>query len=91
MGMRMRDAFFQRLGDLRYEPTEKRIRVLLGDHVLVDTTGAMLVWEPMRIVPSYAVPVAELRGELAPDAETTTDDGRLQVVGEPREQGLDDL
>ena len=83
MGMRMRDAFLQRLGDLRYEPTEKRIRVLLGDHVLVDTTGAMLVWEPMRIVPSYAVPVAELHGELAPDAETTTDDGRLLHPGIP--------
>ena len=83
MGMRMRDAFFQRLGELRYEPTEKRIRVLLGDHVVVDTTRAMLVWEPRRIVPSYAVPVAELNGELVADAETSAADDRLLHPGVP--------
>ena len=26
----------------------------------------MLVWEPRRIVPSYAVPVEDVRGELVP-------------------------
>ena len=83
MGMRMRDAFFQRLGELRYEPTEKRIRVLVGDHVVVDTTRAMLVWEPRRIVPSYAVPVAELNGELVADAETSAADDRLLHPGVP--------
>ena len=83
MGMRMHDAFMQRLGELRYEPTEKRIRVLLGDHMLVDTTRAMLVWEPRRVVPSYAVPVAELDGELVADAETTMDTDRFLHPGIP--------
>jgi uncharacterized protein (DUF427 family) len=77
----MRDAMLGRLAELRYEPTEKRIRVLHGDELLVDTTRAMLVWEPRRVVPSYAVPVAELRGELVADAETTMDADRLLHPG----------
>src|SRR5262245_38115688 len=77
MGTRMRDAMMGRLGELRYEPTEKRIRVYLGDHLLVDTTGAYLVWEPRRIVPSYAVPVSELHGELSGAGEAVLDTDRL--------------
>jgi hypothetical protein len=29
---------------------------------------AALVWEPRRVVPSYAVPAGDIRGELAPSA-----------------------
>jgi uncharacterized protein (DUF427 family) len=58
------DAMFRNLGQLRHEPTGKRIRATLGDHTVVDTTRAMLVWEPRRIVPSYAVPVDAVAGEL---------------------------
>jgi uncharacterized protein (DUF427 family) len=72
-----------RLGELRYEPTEKRIRVFLGDDLLVDTTNARLVWEPRRIVPSYAVPVRELNGELSAEAETVMDHDRLLHPGIP--------
>ena len=79
----MRDAIMDRWPELRYEPTEKRIRVMLGDDVLVDTTRALLVWEPRRIVPSYAVPLADLRGELTPDAETSMDADRLLHPGIP--------
>ena len=81
VGTRMRDAMMGRLGELRYEPTEKRIRVFLGDDLLVDTVHAVLVWEPRRIVPSYAVPLGELNGELSPDAETATDYDRLLHPG----------
>ena len=52
------------LGELRYEPIDKRIRATLGDHEVIDSTRAMLVWEPKRIVPSYAVPVDDVDGEL---------------------------
>ncbi len=45
---------------LRYEPTEMRVRVSDGGALVADTTRAVLVWEPRRIVPSYAVPVADL-------------------------------
>jgi len=66
MSTRMRQALFQHLGELRHEPTDKRIRALLGGRVVADTTGAVLVWEPRRVVPTYAVPVADVVGDLAP-------------------------
>jgi uncharacterized protein (DUF427 family) len=60
----MQEWMFESFPLLRYEPTEMRIRVSDGELQIADTTRAMLVWEPRRIVPSYAVPVADLRGEL---------------------------
>jgi uncharacterized protein (DUF427 family) len=64
MSIRVMDAMFRNLGQLRHEPTDKRIRATLGDQTVVDTTRAMLVWEPRRIVPSYAVPIDAVAGEL---------------------------
>lgn len=66
MSARARDVFFGGLADGLHEPTEKRIRVVLGDRTIADTTRAVLVWEPRRIVPSYAVPVEDLDAELVP-------------------------
>src|SRR5205085_9201518 len=54
-------------GQLRHEPTAKRIRAVLGGETDVDSTRALLVWEPRRIVPSYAVPAEDVRGDQAPD------------------------
>jgi uncharacterized protein (DUF427 family) len=39
---------------------------VLGGDTIVDSTRAVLVWEPRRIVPSYAVPVEDVRGDLVP-------------------------
>lgn len=64
----MQGWIFESLPLLRHEPTEMRIRVSDGELQIADTTRAMIVWEPRRIVPSYAVPVADLRGELAPSS-----------------------
>jgi len=64
--MQMRDVIFGQVGELRHEPTEKRIRAVSGDVTVADSTHALLVWEPRRIVPSYAVPVADLAGALEP-------------------------
>ena len=61
----MRDLWSEGLSLLRYEPTEMRIRVRQGGRVIADTTRAALVWEPRRVVPSYAVPVADLSVDLA--------------------------
>ena len=73
MASRARDTFFRELDNGLYEPTQKRIRVVLGGLTIVDTTRAMLVWEPRRIVPSYAVPVDEVEADLVPaDAEEAT-------------------
>jgi uncharacterized protein (DUF427 family) len=65
------------LGALRHEPTRKRVRATLADDVVVDTTGALLVWEPRRVLPSYAVPVADLSGELVPAHGAVADAGSL--------------
>jgi len=48
------------LGALRYEPTEKRIRAELGAVTVVDCVRALLVWEPRRVVPAYAVPIDDV-------------------------------
>jgi uncharacterized protein (DUF427 family) len=66
MAVQMFPQFAQLFDELRYEPTGKRIRALVGGSTAVDTTGAVLVWEPRRVVPTYAVPVADVRGELVP-------------------------
>ena len=66
MAIRMRDAMFERLDELRYEPIEKRVRALLGDDEVVDSSRPLLVWEPRRVVPSFAVPIEDVRGELVP-------------------------
>ena len=65
--------------DLRYEPTERRVR---ADDV-VDTTRALLVWEPRRIVPSYAVPVEDLRAEVVAGGEVADDRGGILHPGIP--------
>lgn len=56
------------LDALRYEPTGKRIRADVDGVTALDTPRALLVWEPQRVVPQYAVPAADVRAELTPDA-----------------------
>lgn len=64
----LRDAFTRVRAELRYEPTEKRVRAMLFDHTVADSTAAALVWEPRRVVPCYAVPVEDLDAELLPSS-----------------------
>ena len=56
------------LPELRYEPTAKRVTARLGDDVVAVSDGAVLVWEPRRVVPVYAVPRGDVRAELVPGA-----------------------
>ena len=51
---------------LRHDPLELRVRATLGDDAIVDSTRALLVWEPRRVVPHYAVPAEDIRAELRP-------------------------
>jgi len=80
MSIRLRDLLMGELESLRHEPTDERIRGVLGDRTVVDSTNAMLVWEPRRIVPTYAVPVEDIDAELS--AETSGNGGRA-VEGSP--------
>jgi uncharacterized protein (DUF427 family) len=58
----MRDLEASAFDDLRYEPTDRRVR---ADDAL-DSTRALLVWEPRRIVPSYAVPEEDISVPVEP-------------------------
>jgi uncharacterized protein (DUF427 family) len=83
MSIRVRDAAWRAMTELRHEPTEKRIRVQLGGATIADTTGALLVWEPRRPVPSYAVPAADLRADLTPAAPVDVTDALRAPVLPP--------
>jgi uncharacterized protein (DUF427 family) len=73
MSERMQDVLVRAHGVLRYEPIERRVRARLGKRTVVDSTHAVLVWEPRRVCPSYAVPVADIDAELAPSARSDTE------------------
>ncbi len=71
----------QLLQKLRYEPTAKRIRATLGGRTVLDTTRAMLVWEPRRVVPTYAVPDDDILAGISPRASTTaTEDSSAGIM-----------
>jgi uncharacterized protein (DUF427 family) len=67
MGVRVRDVLAGQLDRLRSEPVTRRVRAELDGTVVVDGDRAVLVWEPRRVVPTYAVPVDDVLGEVAPD------------------------
>ena len=52
------------LTSLRYEPTEKHLRIHLDGELVADTVDGLLVWEPHRLVPTYAVPHADVTAGL---------------------------
>ncbi|MCW2906964.1 MAG: hypothetical protein JWL68_1753 [Actinomycetia bacterium] len=66
MSARMRDLLSDGFDQLRREPIAKRIRAVHAGVTVADSTRAVLVWEPRRVVPSYALPVDDVRGELLP-------------------------
>jgi uncharacterized protein (DUF427 family) len=70
----MMDLLGGSLDALRYEPTTKRIRASLAGEPVADTYEARLVWEPRRVVPTYAVPLGALTGQLVPAPASTSDE-----------------
>ncbi len=70
MASRMMKTMMDGLGELRFEPTPKRVRAMIGVSPVVDSTRAVLVWEPRRVVPAYAVPTEDVQADLqASDAQ----------------------
>ncbi|HET7476307.1 MAG TPA: DUF427 domain-containing protein [Dermatophilaceae bacterium] len=67
MAVRLDQYLSKPLTDLRYQPVPKRVRAALGEQAVVRTDRAVLVWEPRRVVPDYAVPEADMQVELSPD------------------------
>ena len=66
MAVSMIHQMMSALSHLRWQPTLKNVRVRLDDAVIADTKQPMLVWEPTRVVPSYAVPEADISATLQP-------------------------
>ena len=71
MSTRMQDLLAGARGQLRHEPIEKRVRADLAGQTVVDSTRAILVWEPRRVVPSYAVPVEDVHAEVTESPATS--------------------
>ncbi|WP_111765753.1 DUF427 domain-containing protein [Nakamurella deserti] len=70
MALDLHRAALERLPDLRTATTPKRVRARHRGRTVLDTTRALLVWEPRRVTPQYAVPAAELTLGLVPTAPT---------------------
>lgn len=66
MAVQLSAQFERLLDELRFEPTGKRVRARVGATTVADTRGALVVWEPRRVVPTYAVPEADVHAELVP-------------------------
>ncbi len=60
----MRELFGGALTALRYEACEKRLRVDLDGEPVADTVDGLLVWEPRRLVPTYAVRESDIAARL---------------------------
>jgi uncharacterized protein (DUF427 family) len=69
----MKDHMSRARDELRYEPIERRVRATLDGRTVVDSTRAVLVWEPRRVTPIYAVPAEDIDATLSP-APATGDD-----------------
>jgi uncharacterized protein (DUF427 family) len=81
MSTRMQDLMTRGFSELRYEPIERRVRANLDSEAIVDSMRAVLVWEPRRVCPSYAVPVEDIRAELSRAPATN---GHVPGVLHPR-------
>jgi uncharacterized protein (DUF427 family) len=81
----MRDVLTAERSELRRELLPRRLRGVLGGDTVVDTTRAMLVWEPRRVVPGYAVPEKDVTAAVEPDRSPaqTAPDGPMIFPGTP--------
>jgi uncharacterized protein (DUF427 family) len=68
VAIELAELWLRGMGELRYQPTDKRVRARIGERTVVDSVRAALVWEPRRAVPHYAVPVDDVRVSLVPVA-----------------------
>jgi uncharacterized protein (DUF427 family) len=60
----MAELVYGAIPELRIHPVRQRVRAQVDGRTVVDSTRAVVVWEPRRVVASYAVPAADVAGEL---------------------------
>ncbi len=65
MSTRLRDVLMEQLGRAPPRARREAHPGALGDQTVIDSTRAMLVWEPKRIMPTYAVPAVDINGEIS--------------------------
>ncbi len=82
MAVQMLHHVMRVLPELRYLPTLKHLTVRLGSALVADTAHAMLVWEPRRVVPTYAVPQRDVSASLVPAADRSGDTVNPVALGE---------
>jgi uncharacterized protein (DUF427 family) len=66
----MQDLMAEARGLLRHEHVDRRVRASLEGRTIADSSRALIVWEPRRICPSYAVPDEDVLADLAPAPAT---------------------
>lgn len=81
MALRLGPHLMSLTGELRWEPVSRRVRADLGGLPVLDTTDAVLVWEPRRVVPMYAVPPEDVAATLVPRDATPLPDRAPPVLG----------
>lgn len=64
MAVQLEDRARHDLGALRLARSPWRVRGLSSGAAVVDTRRALLVWEPRRVTPVYAVPEEDVRGTI---------------------------
>jgi uncharacterized protein (DUF427 family) len=68
MALRMKRHLMGSAEQLRVEPIRQRVRAFSGDRLVVDSVRAMVVWEPRRLVPVFAVPEEDVAADKVPVA-----------------------
>jgi len=87
MSTRMSDLFTGGFGELRHEPTAKRIRAVLGQQSCRRHHPGLAGMGTRRIVPSYAVPGDDVTAELVPADPAAADAGGTIGVRIPELSG----
>ena len=83
MALALASHLFAALPELRTHPTAKRVRAFVDGIGVVDSTRALIVWEPARIVPSYAVPRDDIRADLRENNDASAQASTVQIGDSP--------
>jgi uncharacterized protein (DUF427 family) len=82
MAVQMGRHLMSTRGELAEHPAPFRVRGYARDRAFVDTREALLVWEPRRVVPTYAVALTDLDAELVrPSTPDDTPDALPPLLG----------
>ncbi|MGV8910108.1 MAG: DUF427 domain-containing protein [Propionicimonas sp.] len=83
MATQMRKLLWGAHSELRIHPVRKWIRATAGDRTIVDSRRALLVWEPRRVIASYAVPDEDVAAELVAAADGAADEHPVSLEEGP--------